>query len=127
MSADLSVTRTWPWGLALVVDPGSNDDLPTSMDGANVVALSSGLVCAVRHEVEGAATVTVRVDSVLPDDLVLDFAGSVVLLTGELAISDIERTECRTIAVAPGPYRAVVITDEPNEPTSVQIWLQHIG
>jgi hypothetical protein len=127
MPAEISVTRAWPWGLTLVTDSAITDELPASLEGRRVVGLASGLVCAVIHETEGTATVTVHVGQAAPRTVVPEFDGMVAFPSGGLRVSDIGQAEYETLAVTPGQYRAVVIVDEPNEPTEVQIWLEQVG
>jgi hypothetical protein len=71
--------------------------------------------------------VTVRVGHGLPAHLVPDFDGIVTLPSGAPTISDIVRAELQALAITLCIYRAVVITDEPNEPAEVQIWLEQVG
>jgi len=60
----LSRTREWPWGLAVLTDPGSSEELPTVLDENGVAAGRSIVAVRVQHQVDGEAVAEVWLGSV---------------------------------------------------------------
>jgi hypothetical protein len=120
---ELTVTRSWPWGLAFVADALAADLIPESLGDVLVVGMPSTLICAVMHESQGTSTVAVVIDGAAPLRLVPEFDGVLDLPSGAITVSDAQRADVRTAVVAPGRYRALVVSNEVREPTLVQVWL----
>jgi len=49
----LSVSRVWPWGLAVITDPGSSEPVPSALDGNGVAAGHAVVAASIQHEVDG--------------------------------------------------------------------------
>lgn len=114
-------SRTWPWGLVLISDSGSEELLPESWDGV-VVAVSTSIAVRILHAVDGEATAEVWVGHV-PDGLILVHEGEMDIPTGIIEVSDAAGDRIDSAAVATGTHPVRIYVDNEVHPERVVVAL----
>lgn len=119
------LSHEFPWGVLLVTDANSTEEIPQWSSPAETVAVAkSALVVKVRHADEGPVTVRVSdTRATALGDLVFD--GPLELTSGVMAISDAIGGAALRIAVIPGNAQVAVFVDERIEATVVDVTVEH--
>lgn len=111
----------FPWGVLLVTDSQSSEQIPNWASPSETVATaSSALVVRVRHADEGAVVVRVLPDlSDARGQMVFD--GILKVDSGALQISDALGGSTITYEVSTDDHRVRILTDSPTEATEVDL------
>lgn len=119
-----SMVTYFPWGLLVIGDPRSSEEIPEEKSDAFVEAMRTCLVVAVEHEVEGPVCINASVgaEPVKPKGE-LDWEGSIEVGSGLLRFSDVEELDCLTFRVAPQIYRVRICSDRPVDPTKLDVFV----
>ena len=117
----LSVTRHWPWGLAVLSDPQDAAAVPTSFGDAAVVSTAQTVVSRIEHGDDGEATATVRLDA--PPGLLRVHSGHLTVTSGRLRLGDAGSEGTQEVALASGRYEVQVLVDDAEHPAEVHFVL----
>jgi hypothetical protein len=115
----LSTTRTWPWGLALITDPGSSDSVPTTLDRLGIAPGRSILAAGIQHEVDGEAVAEVWRGPVPADGLTCVFDGDFTTVCGVVIVGDAAFETHAPADVGEGRHRLRVLVDEIGSPAHI--------
>lgn len=99
------------WGLALLTDPKSREQLPDRTGDNGVAACRSAVAVGIRHAVEGEARAEVWLGDV-PGDLVCIHDDAFAADSGEVALSDAGNEQVVTASVGAGTRRLRVLVDD---------------
>ncbi|MCT9932264.1 hypothetical protein N5079_18855 [Planotetraspora sp. A-T 1434] len=110
-----------PWGLLLVTDEGSDDEIPDlSSEDELVTASATALVVRTMHAAEGSTSVRVwRGEEIAVGQPV--YSGMIEVPTGILRVGDATGDQSRKFNISPGRYVIEVVLDPPREATQVNI------
>lgn len=112
------MTRGWPWGLAVVTDPASSEEVPTALNQNGIAAGRTILAARIQHAVDGEAIAEVRLGR-CSEDLTCLFDGTFVTVSEAVILGDAAYESHQPAEVGPGPHRLRVLVDEPGSPTRV--------
>ena len=111
----------FPWGLLLVTDDSSSDEIPPWASDADVVtATPTAVVVRVVHEQEGTAEVVVR-EGESQDMGLIVFDGVIEVPSGRLRVGDALNDQKLIVSVQPGPHLLRVSVNRPVEASEVSI------
>jgi hypothetical protein len=116
-----SLSTSFPWGLILVTDHGSTDEVPSFPTARDTVAVGRNcLVVKVEHEQFGRAMVHVYEGA---GDLSGSpaFDGMIESASGVITVGDALGTSTVRVEVGEGPTRLQVHVDHPTEAGHVDI------
>lgn len=123
MNALAEFTADFPWGVLLVTDANSTEQIPEWASPADTVtAAESALVVRIRHGDEGSAMIRV-IDT--QSDAVGEnvFDGTLQVRSGVLRISDALGHRRVDVDVVPGPVRLRVYADDRFAATAIDVVL----
>lgn len=113
----LLVRRAWPWGLTLIADPSSTEQVPT-LDDRGIAAARSIVAVRIQHEVDGEATAEVWVGH-CPDELTCAYEGEFVTTSGVVILADAGHDHPERLDATVGRYALRVLVDEIGAPERV--------
>lgn len=114
----VSVTRGWPWGLAVVMDPGSSSPVPAHLDLSGVAASLDIVAVAILHEVDGEAVAEVWLGS-LAAELPCVYDGEFVTVSGAVTLGDAGSEQHVPAEVGEGSHRLRVLVDHVGSPQKI--------
>ena len=114
----LSVTREWPWGLALVTDPGSSEPVPTELDANGVAAGRSVVAASIRHAVDGSALAEVWIGSP-SEQLQCAYEGEFITVCGAVIVGDAAYERHDPVEIGEGSHRLRILMSEIGSPDRV--------
>lgn len=115
----LSVRRAWPWGLVVVTDPGSSEDVPSQLDPLGVAAGESILAVHIVHEVDGEATAEIWLNPPPDEGLTAAYSGDFTTACGAVILGDAAYENHLPAEVGEGTHRLRVLVDDVGHPTRV--------
>lgn len=111
----------FPWGVLLVTDEESTDEIPSwTSDEEQVTHSVTAAVARVRHQDEGDVTIQIWDDGSSVRGA-LAFAGVLNLASGVLRVSDALGESTVRISLAAGPTNLEIYTDSAVEATHVDL------
>ena len=124
MTSIAEMTASFDWGVLLVADPESHEEIPAWASADALVSQSeSALVVRVLHADDGP--VRVRLSSSVADESLLTyFEGSLAIKSGVLRISNALGTQLVEASFRLGRYSVLVLANDPREPDEVNIVLK---
>ncbi|WP_141846865.1 hypothetical protein [Lapillicoccus jejuensis] len=114
----LLVRRDWPWGLTVMGDPSSREQVPSLLDDRGVAAARSIVVARIQHEVDGEATAEVWVGR-CPDELTCVYEGEFVTASGVVTLADAAHDDAKQLDATVGRYALRVLVEEVEFPERV--------
>lgn len=113
----------FPWGVLLVSDADSREEIPSwAADEAQVAAASTALVVRVTHEDNGEVAVRV-LDDVSEAKGEVAFSGSLMVPSGRLRISDALGARAIELEIENRSVELSIHTDDPAEAAQVDLVL----
>lgn len=120
MTVLAELNADFPWGVLLVTDASSTEQIPDwSGPEEMVTAAQSALVVRVRHADEGS--VAVRVLDAEPDAGEMVFEGVLQVTSGSLRVSDATGDSAVNVPVPSGSLPLRLFADEVSEATAVDV------
>jgi hypothetical protein len=116
--AVLVMQREWPWGLALLTEPGCREQLPDSLSTDGVAAGRSSIAARIRHAVDGEARAEVWLGEP-PSELACVYDAEFTTDSGEVALSDAGNERVVSATIGAGVHRLRVLVDDPAFPVRV--------
>ncbi len=114
----------FPWGVLLVSDAASKEEIPSwATDEDQVAVASSALVVRVMHQDNGEVAVRVSDDAGEVTGEIA-FSGSLLLPSGTLRISDALGDAAVDVEVRGGVAEVSIFTDDPMEASEVYLVLK---
>lgn len=114
----LAVTREWPWGLAVVTDPGSSEPVPETLDARGIAAGTSVVAVSIQHSIDGEAVAEIWRGQPA-EDLVCTYEGEFVTVCGAVILGDAAYERHSPVEVGEGSHRLRVLVREPDSPSRV--------
>ncbi|NEA31075.1 hypothetical protein [Streptomyces sp. SID13031] len=123
MTVLAELTADFPWGVLLVTDAESSEQIPEwSSPREQVASALTALVVRVRHADEGPVTVRVLNGSEEARGVRI-YEGSLSVPSGLLRVSDAVGSEAVEVSLAAGLSRLTIHADEPSEATFIEVVL----
>lgn len=120
MTVLAALDADFPWGVLLVTDASSTEQIPDwSSSEEMVTAARSALVVRVRHADEG--TVAVRVLDAEPGTGRMVFDGALQVVSGILRVSDATGDSAVDVPAHSGSLRLRLFADDVSEATTVDV------
>jgi hypothetical protein len=117
------LVTTFPWGVLLVTDSESTEQIPSwESPTHSVAAAETAVVVRVQHADEGEASVRVISDAVDARGQEI-FDGFLLLPSGTVRVSDALGQESLEVSSTPGSHRLRLYADDPLEGTAVDLLL----
>jgi hypothetical protein len=114
----LSVSRAWPWGLAVITDPGSSEPVPSDLDGNGIAAGRTVVAASIQHEVDGEAVAEVWLGRP-PGDWHCVHEGEFVTVCGAVIVGDAAYEQHVPVEVGEGAHQLRVLVHEIGSPPRV--------
>lgn len=114
----LSVTRAWPWGLAVVTDPASNEPLPTALDAHGVAAGTTVIAASIQHAIDGEAVTEVW-QGHPGGNLTCAYEGDFVTASGAVTVGDAAYEQHAPVEIGEGRHQLQVLMSEVESPSRV--------
>lgn len=120
MTVLAELNADFPWGVLLVTDASSTEQIPDwSSPEEMVTAAQSALVVRVRHADEGS--VVVRVLDAEPRTGQMVFDGALQISSGSLRVSDATGDSAVDVMAPSGVLRLRLFADDVSEATTVDV------
>jgi hypothetical protein len=116
----LRAQRAWPWGLIVITDPTTRDELP-QLGEESALAGRSTIVARILHEVDGEALGEMRIGPAPALTPVL--TATIDFPSGTVAMTDAAFETTAEATLDPGEWIATVSVDDAVYPTHVFISL----
>lgn len=121
-----SLSRGFPWGLCVLEDPRSSEEIPPfAAPGQSVSTCRTGIMVAILHEVDGEATASVQVAPYRGAGVAL-FDGEITSDSGELRIADATADHEARVTVGEGRFRVQVFVDQVPHSELVEFVLERL-
>lgn len=121
------LTSEFPWGVLLLTDVGSKEQIPEwASPEDQVTSAASALVVRVRHGDEGPVTVRVWSGGAegIGEGGLPTFEGTLRVESGVLRVSNALGEEAKDIPVPAGQRAISIFADEPVEATVIDVVLR---